>query len=406
MKKLRLLTAVLMTVIFFMSGGARSDSPAPEAHTVYRVLVDPTTDPVIGPAVAPVTVVFFFGYECPFSRKLWPTIAMLPKKYGNKVRVVLKHSPISYHANSLPAAKAAVCAQRQGRFERMHSGLMNGDVTLLTTEKYREFARKSGLKLPAFEACMADPATLARVNMDVKQAGIVGARGTPVTYVNGKKLSGARPPEELEALVTQELAAATKLIDEGTAPEAVYSSIVGRVKEAVVLDYTPSSIDVANAPRLGDPNAKIHIAMIADLQCPFSARAFPTMRALVDAHPGAITVTFHHYFSAEHELARPAAEAAVCANKRGQFWAFATQLFGDQAGMSTAIEQANALDSGCIRAPETAALVEHQFANAEAASVKGTPTFFIQGRRFNSPWGFNVEAFEWAIEDAYPGALR
>lgn len=389
-------------------------TPSPDlTATLWKVSVDVKSDGLIGPTYAPVTLVVFDDYQCPFCRKLEPGLTSLREKYGDDLRIVVKHNPLPFHKDAEPAARAAICAQAQGKFAAMHAALFATEAEALGDDTYRALAKQIGLKGPAFDKCMKDAKTKKHIDADIDLAGLVTARGTPNSFVNGRKILGAKPIEEFVTLIDKELAAAKAKLATGIALPKIYDSIIadGQVQEALESKVQP--IDTSNAPRLGKAKAKVNVAFFGDLQCPFSARAFPMLADLVKAYPGTVSVTFHHYPLSFHKDAATAAAAAVCADEQGKFWEFAGAVYENQQGLPESIDQAIddlALDrqkiDACLASERPAALVQKHMDNGKASELKGTPTFYIQGRKFNSSKGYNVEALSEVIDKYYPAARK
>ena len=160
--------------------------------------------PTLGPPDAPVTVVVFTDYQCPYCSRLEPTLAEVREHYGSRVQIAWKHLPLPFHQRALPAAKAAVAAQLQGRFFELHRKLFENHRTLEDADIAR-YAREVGLNMRRFEQDAASGTVAAMVDSDLGLAGRIGARGTPTAYVNGKKVSGAQPFESFRKVIDEEL---------------------------------------------------------------------------------------------------------------------------------------------------------------------------------------------------------
>lgn len=174
------------------------------------------TTPTIGPPKAPVTLVLFEDFQCPFCKKLTGNIEAVREKYAGKVRVAFRHFPMhgacnateikkDLHPYACGAARAAVCAQEQGRFWELYD-LMYRNNTRLKPRDLREHAGRAGLDLARFDACVDSPRSREVVLEDTRVAGALGVTGTPAIFVNGRKLVGAQPVEVLSAVIDAELA--------------------------------------------------------------------------------------------------------------------------------------------------------------------------------------------------------
>lgn len=147
--------------------------------------VDLAGSPSKGPKDAAVVIVEWADFECPFCMAAAPLFDFLRLAYPGHVRVVFKHFPISHHANAELAARAAVAAQHQGRFWRMHD-LMITNGTSLNEPGLQSLAEKAGLDLAAFKADLSSELTRQTILRDKRQADELGLTGTPMVYINGR----------------------------------------------------------------------------------------------------------------------------------------------------------------------------------------------------------------------------
>lgn len=160
----------------------RRSGPDPERK--YELPV--AGSPIRGPENAPVTIVEFSDYQCPFCARVEPLIEQVLEANEGKVRLVYKHFPLeSIHPFAMGAAKAAVAAQKQGKFWEMHEKLF-ANQRQLQPDKLKEFAREIGLDLAQFERDMNSPETERKVRDDMRLARRVGVRGTPTIFVGGR----------------------------------------------------------------------------------------------------------------------------------------------------------------------------------------------------------------------------
>jgi protein-disulfide isomerase len=162
-------------------------------------------DPVRGNPKAPVTIVLFSDFQCPYCARVEPIMKDVERAYGNKVKVVWKHQPLSFHAQALPAAEAAEAAREQGKFWQMHDGLF-ADQRALSPERYEQVAKEIGLDVSRFKQSIASGRNRTRIQQDQALAMTVGAQGTPTMFINGEKVVGARPLEQLKPIIDRALA--------------------------------------------------------------------------------------------------------------------------------------------------------------------------------------------------------
>jgi predicted DsbA family dithiol-disulfide isomerase len=161
--------------------------------------------PSRGPANAPITIVEFSDFECPFCRRAGPVVTELLQKYPEQVRVVYRHLPLeSIHSRARPAALASACAEDQGRFWEFHDAVFASDA--LADADLRAHAEATGLDLARYDTCLAQGTHEARIDADIAAAREVGISGTPAFLVNGVLLTGAQPIEAFERVIDRELA--------------------------------------------------------------------------------------------------------------------------------------------------------------------------------------------------------
>lgn len=170
----------------------------------FRLPVD-TTGAALGADKAPITLVEFADYECGFCARALDTVKAVRAKYGDKLRFVFKDFPLDFHPNAGPAAVAARCAGKQGKYWEMHDKLF-ANSQALGADTYQRLASELGLDGTAFGTCLADPAMAAAVAADAAAGRKVGVTGTPAFFINGILISGAQPLEAFTEIIDAELA--------------------------------------------------------------------------------------------------------------------------------------------------------------------------------------------------------
>lgn len=178
-----------------------------EAPPIYRAPIDVAGAPSRGPADAPVTIVEFSDFHCPFCRRVQPTLDQLLQKYPDRVRLVYKHFPLdSLHPRARRAAEASWCAQQQDRFWPYHDLLYKTSADV-SDAQLGQLAGQVGLDVSAFEQCLAGGEAAAAVEAHVEEGSRYGVSGTPGFFVNGRFLGGAQPLEAFVEIIEEELAA-------------------------------------------------------------------------------------------------------------------------------------------------------------------------------------------------------
>lgn len=161
--------------------------------------------PAKGSPQAPVVIVEFSDFECPACKKAGGVLRRLVAEYGDRVRVVYRHLPLSIHKQAFAAAQSSVCADRQGRFWEMHDLLFSAASGGLSDDALRGYAAQLGLDARAFDDCMASEESRAAVLKDQQDAHAAGIRSTPTFVVNGKLAQSGMSAAEFKALVDREL---------------------------------------------------------------------------------------------------------------------------------------------------------------------------------------------------------
>ncbi len=161
--------------------------------------------PVKGPADAKVSIVEFSDFQCPFCARVTPTLAQIEKEYGDQVRVVFKHLPLSSHPKAPAAHAAAEAAHKQGKFWEMHDAIF-GDQRSMSPEKYVTWAGEIGLDVDQFNKDIASADVKKRIDADNAEATKLGSTGTPAFFINGRYLRGAQPFAAFKKVIDEELA--------------------------------------------------------------------------------------------------------------------------------------------------------------------------------------------------------
>ncbi len=181
------------------------DAQPQATQATQRYNVETGDDPSFGPADAPVTIIEFSDYECPYCRKwftdAWPQIQ---KTYAGKVRLVYRDFPLSFHANSQGAALAARCAGDQGKYWEYHNLLFSGAA--LGSDTYATFANQLKVDMTKFQDCVSSQKYLSVIQADFEYGSSLGVTGTPTFFVNGIPLVGAQPFSAFKTIIDRELA--------------------------------------------------------------------------------------------------------------------------------------------------------------------------------------------------------
>ena len=178
----------------------------PPEPPILSVSVD--DDPSIGPADAPVTIVEFSDFQCPYCRNGVEVLKELRRIYGEKIRLVYRDYPGPNHPYAAQAAEAAQCAGDQGKFWEYHDLLFDRQAPG-TGWNFIELAKEIELRQETFAACMNTARYREEVAKDLRDGLKLGITSTPTFFVNGRPLIGARPAADFHALIDKALAEST-----------------------------------------------------------------------------------------------------------------------------------------------------------------------------------------------------
>ena len=364
------------------------------------------TDPSWGSATAPVTIVIFSDFQCPFCSRGAATVEQLKQAYGQaRLRVVWKNLPLPFHDRARPAAEAAMAvfdALGPQGFWAFHDKVF-ANQRALSDDNLVQYARDAGVVDEAlFRRELAAKRHAARVEADLQMAGGLGVSGTPAFFVNGVLVSGAQPFAVFDAIVRREFSKADERKTAGILPENLYAAMV-RVNytppsprapaadDEDAVDTTVHALPLGLSPQRGSSDALVTVVVFSDFECPFCKRAAFTLEAIAKRYGSALRVVWKHEPLPFHPNAEPAAEFAEEARaQKGDagFWLAHDALFGlakiDRASILS-LEGKLALKAGSV----AASLDKHLHAKAieadedvaEAFEAKGTPHFFVNGRR-------------------------
>jgi protein-disulfide isomerase len=164
-----------------------------------------TSGPSQGPASAPVVLVLFSDFQCPYCKTFNETLKEILKQYDQKVRLVFRQFPLtSIHADAQRAAEASLCAGAQNRFWEMHDLLFENQKNLKEND-IKDRAKKLGLNMDAFNSCLASNRYSKQVREDARVGSSAGTDGTPTLFINGRHLTGGRSYPEVAAIIDEEL---------------------------------------------------------------------------------------------------------------------------------------------------------------------------------------------------------
>lgn len=170
-----------------------------------RIPVQAGDSPRFGSADAPVQIIEFSDFQCPYCSKGADTIKQVKEKYGDKVSVVYRHFPLDFHERANPAAQASECANDQGKFWQFHDQLFLNQRALSDAD-FEKYSALAEMDLAKFRECMKSGKHAETVATDLKEGAEAGMSGTPGFFINGRFLGGAQPLEAFTEIIDAELA--------------------------------------------------------------------------------------------------------------------------------------------------------------------------------------------------------
>ena len=179
----------------------------------------------LGPDTAPVTIVVWSDFQCPFCQKSVPVLAKLHAKYGDDVRIVFRHLAMQFHRNASLAAEAAIAAADQGKFWAFHDQIWAHFGALQRTD-LEGFAVAAGLDLAVFRAALDEHRYRDLVVAEGADALALGVDGTPTMFINGQPIVGSRDFDSMDKLIGAHLARANKAIAAGVPAGDIYALLM------------------------------------------------------------------------------------------------------------------------------------------------------------------------------------
>ena len=179
--------------------------------TPVRIMLEPPRQNVAaanaeskGPKTAPIEIVEFSDFQCPYCKSANPTVEQVLSTYGDRIHFVYRHYPLPSHANARPAAEASQCAAEQGKFWVYHDKLF-ASPSRLGDNDLKQHAAVLGLDSAKFNTCVDTRKYRAQVDADARAGEEAGVNGTPAFFINGRVLSGAQPFDAFKRIIDDEL---------------------------------------------------------------------------------------------------------------------------------------------------------------------------------------------------------
>lgn len=352
-----------------LAGAPRSPEVADNRSARGPPAGDPMTirtdgAPVQGAPDGAIEIVEFTAFDCGYCARMAPALDRLLAQYPGQVRRVFKHFPLAATPGIPLAHRAALAAQAQDRFWALHRRLfaLGPDPTraaLLTQ------AREAGLDAARFERDLEglDPSPIDR---DKAEGLALGVSATPTLFVQGRPIAGSRPYGDLVAAVEEALA-----------------------RGAAQCASADGSADPAQS--VGPPQAPLAVTLFADLGSPLSADLSRRLIDLQASRPQGMRLSFKHFPMPYRRASLPAHRALAAAGVQGRFWEMAALIAGAPAALGPGPLRDYAARLGLDLAafdrdrdsPSVAAGIARDVAEGKRRDVRGVPTLFVNGKRFD-----------------------
>lgn len=375
-------------------------------------------EPQVGPDDAPVTIIEFADYQCPYCQKGHEPLMEAVEDFDEDVRLIYKHLPLPFHGKAMPAAKAAWAAHRQGKFWEFHDAMFDSKSDISGLEA---LVAKHGLDATQFKADMASPDASKSIDDDMKAAAVLAIRGTPAFVVNGHHYRGMRTLAQWKKIIKAE----RELVEDLDLPRG---QAYAKLMEDALTERSPEpakrrpgpdpskryKVTPDDRPGLGANEALVTIVLFSDFQCPYCARIGPVMHDLVERNDD-VRVVFRNFPLGNHKQARPAAKAALAAGRQGQFWEMHDLLFSRRKEIPElardnftvlAVELSLDLDqfAADYRDPTLDQQINEDQRVARRFAVGGTPAGFINGRFIDG--ARDLEGYEALVETERAEAVK
>lgn len=359
-----------------------------------RFYVELGDAPSRGSTDAPVTMVVFADFECPFCQRGHQTVMQLEREYQGQLRLVYKAFPLEFHPYAMLAALAARSAQSQGKFWEFYDLLLSQPG--LDLDRIYQAAQQANLDLEALVTDLNALTHAPTVRREMRQAKRLGVRGTPAYFINGRALSGAKPIAEMRTIIEEELERAQTWRDRGIAPADMYSFAIADGYRAV--EYRQGNtglredliykVPLADSPQRGPATAPVTIVEFGDFECPYCVRGNATLEKIRAHYGDKLRIVYKHHPLPFHRHAYLAARASAAAHAEGKFWEFHDRLYQENAQFDedTLLEIAKSIGldlrlfKQALRSDQYDSGIGKDQMLAHELGVDGTPTFFVNGR--------------------------
>ena len=357
--------------------------------------------PLWGDSSALVTVMLFGDLDCPHTRRAITALAHLEERFGSDLRVAFRHRPVPTHRTARQAGitAAALHAERGDRAFWSLALELAKRPPPASPARFEAWARRAGEDPSRVAAWAASASASALVDRDFALAVRYGIRKTPTFFVNGERLEGFKDEQALSGAIEHGLAQALEAAGDGIARPALYARLTAR--NFIGIDAAGrerSCPSPAEAPARGPVDAPVTLVFFADFACQYCQKMVPVVAELAKRFPSDLRVIYKNLPHTDHPPSMRLARFAQEAFARGgsdAFWRVYDPLFAlrgepDDTRLRSIAEAAGLVPAQLLAASRTEGLgsaLEAIANEAEALEVDGTPTIFVNGKRFDGVVG-------------------
>lgn len=350
----------------------------------------------LGPVDACVTVVEYSDFQCVFCRQASRTLREIAARYPNKVRVIAKSFVLPFHRQAPLAHAAALAAGEWGLFWEMRD-LIFSHPDKMERENLVEFAPRLGIPQEDFVEVLDSGVFQEQVNEEIEEGKKLGVDGTPTFFVNGVELSGYHPIETFEYHIRRAL---------GLPTVAHSHSVVQTREDGIDVSTFLRDPEEGNLLSFGPERARHVVKIFIDLRSPLGQKAAPVVEAMVARYQGKVRFTFKSFSLGIYHDSEIAHQAAFALIRRGvslfkvwrRIWNVSRSI---DAQLVVRWARELGLDSDDVRKvawelreSTHATLVRTATLLAKELGVKGSPTAFLNGERYDAVEGLlKVEEF-------------
>ncbi len=343
-------------------------------------------------ADAPVTIVMFSDFECPYCLQSHRVLQQLSAEYPDKIRLVYKAFPLGMHPSAMIAAMIAEAAEERGTFWTFHDLLFSGEE--LSFENLIRYAETSKLDIQQLQTEITDYKYASNVRRDMRLARRFDINSTPVFFVNGRMIGGAMPIEAFREMVDEEILLAEQWKRQGV--EDIYAHATAHAYGSIVYEEASGEPDqdmvypvpIGNSPQEGLKSAPLTVVVFGDFQCPFCVRGHRTLTKLKAIYGSKLRIVYKFSPLPNHPGGYVASRGALYALKKGKFMEYYNRVydFGARFDLTRLLELGEAMG---FDADEFSAALNDDAFDAQiirdqelsaALGVRGTPAYFINGR--------------------------